>query len=65
MASDLETDPATVKELIAKAKDGYDIVTATRWKGESGFRGYNPLKRFLNRIFQAISAFSMARPSPT
>jgi glycosyltransferase involved in cell wall biosynthesis len=54
MASDLETDPATVKELIAKAKDGYDIVTATRWKSESGFRGYNPLKRFLNRIFQTI-----------
>jgi glycosyltransferase involved in cell wall biosynthesis len=54
MASDLETDPATVKELIAKARDGYDIVTATRWKGESGFRGYHPLKRFLNGIFQAI-----------
>jgi glycosyltransferase involved in cell wall biosynthesis len=54
MASDLETDPATVKDLIAKAKDGYDIVTATRWKGESGFRGYNPVKRFLNGIFQTI-----------
>ena len=54
MASDLETDPATVKELIAKAKDGYDIVTATRWKSGGGFRGYNPLKRFLNGIFQAI-----------
>jgi glycosyltransferase involved in cell wall biosynthesis len=54
MASDLETDPATVKELIAKAKDGYDIVTATRWKGESGFSGYNPLKRFLNGIFQTM-----------
>ena len=54
MASDLETDPATVKELIAKAKDGYDIVTATRWKGESGFRGYSPFKRLLNGIFQMI-----------
>ena len=54
MASDLETDPATVKELIAKAKDGYDIVTATRWKSGGGFRGYNPLKLFLNGIFQAI-----------
>jgi len=54
MASDLETDRATMKELIAKAKDGYDIVTATRWKGGSGFRGYNPLKRFLNGIFQMI-----------
>jgi glycosyltransferase involved in cell wall biosynthesis len=54
MASDLETDPATVKELIAKAKDGYDIVTATRWKSESGFRGYSPLKRLLNGIFQMM-----------
>jgi glycosyltransferase involved in cell wall biosynthesis len=54
MASDLETDPATVKELIAKAKDGYDIVTATRWKGPGGFRGYNPFKRFLNAVFQTI-----------
>jgi glycosyltransferase involved in cell wall biosynthesis len=39
MASDLETDPATVKKLIGKAKDGYDIVTATRWRGGVGFRG--------------------------
>jgi glycosyltransferase involved in cell wall biosynthesis len=54
MASDLETDPATVKELIAKARDGYDIVTATRWKSESGFRGYSPLKRLLNGIFQTM-----------
>jgi glycosyltransferase involved in cell wall biosynthesis len=54
MASDLETDPATVKELIGKAKDGYDIVTATRWKGGGGFRGYDPLKLFLNGTFQTI-----------
>jgi glycosyltransferase involved in cell wall biosynthesis len=54
MASDLETDPATVKELIAKAEDGYDIVTATRWKGQGGFSGYNPFKRFLNAFFQMI-----------
>jgi glycosyltransferase involved in cell wall biosynthesis len=54
MASDLETDPATVKELIAKAADGYDIVTATRWKSGGGFRGYNPLKLWLNGIFQTI-----------
>src|SRR5262245_4437973 len=30
MASDLETDPATVKDLIAAARNGPDIVTATR-----------------------------------
>jgi len=54
MASDLETDPATVKELIAKAKDGYDIVTATRWRGQGGFSGYSPFKRCLNAVFQMI-----------
>jgi glycosyltransferase involved in cell wall biosynthesis len=54
MASDLETDPAKVKDLIAKAKEGYDIVTATRWRGRYGFQGYSPIKRVLNRIFQKI-----------
>lgn len=52
MASDLETDPAKVKELIAKSKEGYDIVTATRWQGRDGFKGYSPLKRVLNWVFQ-------------
>jgi glycosyltransferase involved in cell wall biosynthesis len=52
MASDLETDPAKVKELIAKAEEGYDIVTATRWHGQDGFKGYSPIKRVLNWIFQ-------------
>jgi glycosyltransferase involved in cell wall biosynthesis len=54
MASDLETDPATVKKLIARAKDGFDIVTATRWKRGGGFHGYSRLKRLLNWIFQGI-----------
>jgi glycosyltransferase involved in cell wall biosynthesis len=52
MASDLETDPTSVKDLIAKAKEGYDIVTATRWKTGQKFEGYNPLKYLLNWIFQ-------------
>ena len=52
MASDLETDPTKVKELIARAQDGYDIVTATRWQSNDGFQGYSPLKRVLNRVFQ-------------
>ncbi len=54
MASDLETDPATVKDLIAKAKEGYDIVTATRWSQTGGFQGYSPLKYALNWTFQQI-----------
>jgi glycosyltransferase involved in cell wall biosynthesis len=52
MASDLETDPSTVKDLIAAAGEGYDIVTATRWKAARGFRGYNPAKYYSNLIFQ-------------
>jgi glycosyltransferase involved in cell wall biosynthesis len=53
MASDLETDPTTVKFLIAAAKDNYDIATASRWNGHrAAFQGYDPLKYCLNWIFQ-------------
>ena len=52
MASDLETDPATVKDLIAAARQGYDIATATRWLQNNSFHGYNPLKHLLNLVFQ-------------
>ena len=51
MASDLETDPHAVRELIRKEREGYDIVTATRWTG-AGFTGYDPVKYVLNKIFQ-------------
>lgn len=54
MASDLETDPRTVKDLIAVAETGIDIVTATRWTQKGGFHGYDPLKYFLNWTFQQI-----------
>ncbi len=52
MASDLETDPVCVKDLIRKASEGYDIVTATRWAERGGFQGYEPLKYILNWAFQ-------------
>jgi glycosyltransferase involved in cell wall biosynthesis len=52
MASDLETDPRTVKELIATAAQGYDVVTATRWSADGGFSGYSPVKFVLNWVFQ-------------
>jgi hypothetical protein len=54
MASDLETDPSTVRPLIATATQGYDIVTATRWAGEGAFHGYSPLKYVLNWSFQQM-----------
>ncbi|HXR96478.1 MAG TPA: glycosyltransferase [Terriglobales bacterium] len=52
MASDLETDPADVKHLIAASLTGADIVTATRWARGGGFQGYSPLKKELNWVFQ-------------
>jgi glycosyltransferase involved in cell wall biosynthesis len=52
MASDLETDPHKVNDLIAEARKGYDIVATSRWLDPANFRGYNPLKLVLNRIFQ-------------
>ncbi len=52
MASDLETDPRTVKDLIATAATGFDIVTATRWTQKDAFQGYDPLKYHLNWVFQ-------------
>lgn len=54
MASDLETDPRTVKDLIATAGEGFDIVTATRWTRKDAFQGYDPLKYYLNWAFQQI-----------
>ncbi len=55
MASDLETDPATVKAMVAasKANPGA-IVTASRWAGSGSgrFEGYDPLKLWLNSWFQ-------------
>jgi len=62
MASDLETDPATVKDLISTARRGYDIVTATRWAHRGGFHGYNPLKHWLNLVFQKIFGLLYGTP---
>ena len=54
MASDLETDPATVKDLIETAAEGFDVVTATRWTQAGGFHGYSPVKYALNWTFQQL-----------
>lgn len=54
MASDLETDPRTVKYLIAEAEKGFDVVTATRWTQKNAFQGYDPVKYRLNWVFQGI-----------
>lgn len=52
MASDLETDPHTVKDLIKKMKEGFDIVATSRWIGKGSFKGYDPAKLLFNKIFQ-------------
>jgi glycosyltransferase involved in cell wall biosynthesis len=62
MASDLETDPETVKDLIAAARDGHDIVTATRWSYRGGFSGYNPVKYLMNLAFQKSFAVLYGTP---
>lgn len=57
MASDLETDPSLVKQLIAEARNAPDtIITTTRWKG-GRFKGYNPVKLVLNFVFQKLFSF--------
>ena len=55
MASDLETDPWLVKQLINEEllfPNG--IVTASRWISGGSFKGYSKLKFILNWIFQRI-----------
>ena len=55
MASDLETEPTTVKDLIAEAKKTPDaIITTSRWIKGGGFEGYNQVKLVANYIFQKI-----------
>ncbi len=55
MAPDLETDPHSVKDFIIKAKSfPNDMITASRWLNKGSFKGYNPIKYFLNFYFQHI-----------
>ncbi len=60
MASDLETDPSSVKHLIEMSNlHPGAIVVTTRWKGNSaGFQGYSPIKKVLNKIFQLFIQIS-------
>jgi glycosyltransferase involved in cell wall biosynthesis len=55
MASDLETDPALVPQLISEARTHpAAIVTVTRWHKEGGFENYSRVKLFANWIFQKL-----------
>jgi hypothetical protein len=55
MASDLETDPAVVAEMLARSKGAPDaVVTASRWLSGGGFEGYGALKVASNYLFQKL-----------
>ena len=55
MSSDLETDPHSVCELIEMAKQyPDDMTTASRWLEKGAFKGYNPVKLVLNKVFQGM-----------
>jgi glycosyltransferase involved in cell wall biosynthesis len=57
MASDLETDPNTLKDLIANAElHPSAIVTASRWRVSKGFQGYSKVKLLCNWAFQRFFA---------
>ena len=50
MASDLETSPETLSELIRISKDNPDgVVCASKWHKDSSVYGYGNLKEFFNR----------------
>ena len=53
MASDLETDPNDIKKLIDNSvKNPSKIIVANRWLEKNSFKGYNPFKLILNKLFQ-------------
>jgi len=57
MASDLETNPHDVKQLIAGAeKNPAAIIAASRWLRAGSFQGYSTVKLILNWIFQMLFA---------
>lgn len=55
MSADLETDPHTVKDFVALAKQcPDDMITASRWLKGGSFEGYSKIKFVLNFFFQKI-----------
>ena len=54
MASDLETDPHAVRQMLLMSDDNPEaIIATTRWDGEgAGFEGYGMSKKMANNIFQ-------------
>src|SRR5215472_14679008 len=55
MASDLETDPHAVRDLVREIREsGADVVTASRWARGGKFVGYGRTKLAFNWTFQTL-----------
>jgi glycosyltransferase involved in cell wall biosynthesis len=55
MASDLETNPDELAQMLAEAERHPNaIIQASRWRQGGSFTGYSPVKLVLNRIFQSV-----------
>ena len=55
MASDLETNPYELKEMInISFKNPISIISADRWVSEKGFSDYGVIKFLANYIFQKL-----------
>lgn len=52
MASDLETDPTVLPDLLKALDAGADVAATTRWKRGARFSGYHPVKFVFNYLFQ-------------
>lgn len=53
MASDLETNPEQVPQMIALSRQKPDwIIGTNRWTKGGGFTGYSPVKLVFNWVFQ-------------
>lgn len=58
MSTDMETNPHSVRELIALEKETpAGIVTTSRWLKKGSFHGYSKIKYVLNFLFQKIFSF--------
>ena len=54
MTPDMETPPSALPQIIQKIEEGFDVVATTRWRKGVIFNGYDPVKLFLNFIFQQL-----------
>ncbi len=51
MMADLSDDPAYLPEMLARIKEGCDVVVGSRFLPGSKIYGYRPLKYLSNRLF--------------